>query len=190
MDKSRRSKPPGRGYSHIFMDTYARCRRMGFGRPMQKDGWVIFQKIVKFWQMDGLEHQNRKILVDGRVLSTKFWQIGGFENKNQYFDGLSRKFWQMEEWVGQALNRAYVSAQIPSTLPPGTGTQSLFINNQTHNHQHMQHSSLCRTHNVKKGSLFGSPDVFRLRKEPINSLSCVRTYVRAYVRACVPVLQP
>ena len=30
--------------------------------------------------------------------------------------------------------------------------------------------------------LFGSPDVFRLRKEPINSLSCVR--------ASVPVLQP
>ena len=28
---------------------------------------------------------------------------------------------------------------------------------------------------------FGSPDVFRLRKEPINSLSCVR----ACVRACV-----
>ena len=28
----------------------------------------------------------------------------------------------------------------------------------------------------------GSPDVFRLRKEPINSLSCVRTYVRACVR--------
>ena len=28
---------------------------------------------------------------------------------------------------------------------------------------------------------FFSPDVFRLRKEPINSLS----YVRAYVRACV-----
>ena len=29
--------------------------------------------------------------------------------------------------------------------------------------------------------IIGSPDVFRLRKEPINSLS----YVRAYVRACV-----
>ena len=28
---------------------------------------------------------------------------------------------------------------------------------------------------------FGSPDVFRLRKEPINSLLCVRTYVRTYV---------
>ena len=34
--------------------------------------------------------------------------------------------------------------------------------------------------------VFGSPDVFRLRKEPINSLSCVRTSVRT----CVPVLQP
>ena len=32
----------------------------------------------------------------------------------------------------------------------------------------------------------GSPDVFRLRKEPINSLS----YVRTSVRTCVPVLQP
>ena len=27
----------------------------------------------------------------------------------------------------------------------------------------------------------GSPDAFRLRKEPINSLSYVRTYVRTYV---------
>ena len=34
--------------------------------------------------------------------------------------------------------------------------------------------------------LFGSPDVFRLRKEPINSVP----YVRASVRASVPVLQP
>ena len=33
---------------------------------------------------------------------------------------------------------------------------------------------------------FGSPDVFRLRKEPINSLS----YVRPLVRPCVSVLQP
>ena len=31
-----------------------------------------------------------------------------------------------------------------------------------------------------KVGLIGSPDVFRLRKEPINSLSCVRTYVRAF----------
>ena len=30
--------------------------------------------------------------------------------------------------------------------------------------------------------LVGSPDVFRLRKEPINSLSSVRACVRAYVR--------
>ena len=28
--------------------------------------------------------------------------------------------------------------------------------------------------------LVGSPDVFRLRKEPINSLSCVRTFVREF----------
>ena len=34
-----------------------------------------------------------------------------------------------------------------------------------------------------KTPLFGSPDVFRLRKEPINSLSSVRTYVRTYVRS-------
>ena len=33
------------------------------------------------------------------------------------------------------------------------------------------------------GPFFGSPDVFRLRKEPINSLSYVRTFVRTYVRA-------
>ena len=38
--------------------------------------------------------------------------------------------------------------------------------------------------------VFGSPDVFRLRKEPINSLSCVRPCVRASVRSSVPVLQP
>ena len=30
--------------------------------------------------------------------------------------------------------------------------------------------------------IIGSPDVFRLRKEPINSLSCVRASVRPYVR--------
>ena len=30
-------------------------------------------------------------------------------------------------------------------------------------------------------ALIGSPDVFRLRKEPINSLSCVRASVRALV---------
>ena len=39
---------------------------------------------------------------------------------------------------------------------------------------------------LAKMVLFGSPDVFRLRKEPINSLS----YVRTSVRACVPGLQP
>ena len=37
---------------------------------------------------------------------------------------------------------------------------------------------------------FGSPDVFRLWKEPINSLSYERAYMRAYVRTFVPVLQP
>ena len=39
---------------------------------------------------------------------------------------------------------------------------------------------------LAKMVLFGSPDVFRLRKEPINSLSYVRTTVRSFV----PVLQP
>ena len=36
---------------------------------------------------------------------------------------------------------------------------------------------------VVKLFIFGSPDVFRLRKEPISSLSYVRSFVRPYVRS-------
>ena len=35
--------------------------------------------------------------------------------------GLGRMFWQIDGWVGQTSNRAYVSAQIPSTPPPPPG---------------------------------------------------------------------
>ena len=77
------------------MGTYARCRWIGFERLMQIDGWVIFQKNVKFfrqmgsrakigkkWQMDGFERQ----------------MIDGFKSENCQIDGFERQI-LADRWV-------------------------------------------------------------------------------------------
>ena len=77
---------------------------------MKKDGfweadverWVgnfPKKKSLNFGRWMGLEHRNREILVNGRVLTTKFWQVDGFEKKTGILMGSFSRWMGIEQEI-------------------------------------------------------------------------------------------